>query len=242
MSQHGGRLLVALTACTLLLVAWVTAASDSVSFVTGRPRTADTSESPLEEQEEATDPVVPPGMQSQEVPGWLEIAIQVIAVTMASILLGFLLYVLWMVWANRRRRRVARRRPGPVPDHAVHDAFLDEAHRELTEATTDQLTALRAGAPRNAIVACWVALEAAVERAGVVRDAAETSSELTARVVDSLGVDGATVAALADLYREARFSVHQLDEGHRARAIELLRQISADLAQRQSAVPAGGNR
>ena len=91
---------------------------------------------------------------------------------MAVLLVGFLVYVLWAFWTNRRRHRVTRRRQGPVPDHTVHDAFLDEAHRELTETTTDQLTALRAGAPRNAIVACWVALEAAVERAGVTRDPA----------------------------------------------------------------------
>ena len=116
MQQHGGRVLLALTACTLLLVAWVTAASDRVSFVTGRPRTDRPSESPFEEQQGATAPVTPSqAEQSEDVPAWFEVAIQVVAVAMAAILVGFLLYALWALWADRRRRRVARRRPVRYP-------------------------------------------------------------------------------------------------------------------------------
>ena len=72
--------------------------------------------------------------------------------------------------------------------------------------------------------------------AGVEPDPAETSSELTQRVVSSLGLESRAVAELAELYREARFSIHDLDEGHRSRAIALLQDIGADLRRR---VPSG---
>ena len=76
--------------------------------------------------------------------------------------------------------------------------------------------------PRNAIVECWLRLEAAVIAAGVERAPSDTSAELTERVLASCQVDGAAISTLAALYREARFSEHPMGEESRRSAIDAL--------------------
>ena len=58
-----------------------------------------------------------------------------------------------------------------------------------------------------------------VAATGLPRDPAETSTEFTERVIGTWDVDRLRLGDLAALYREARFSVHELDEAHRDRAI-----------------------
>lgn len=100
---------------------------------------------------------------------------------------------------------------------------------------------LASGKPRDAIVACWVQLELRVARTGLQRDHAETSTEFTERVLDTYAVDRRTIRSLADLYREARFSRHELDEHHRASATAALAELKAQLlrATRPSEVASG---
>ena len=92
-----------------------------------------------------------------------------------------------------------------------------------------QLEALQHGAPRDAIVACWLELEDAVRASGVTPLPHQTAEELTARVLNALDVDQAAIAELAQLYREARFSRHQLSERDRERARAALDRLHADL-------------
>ena len=85
------------------------------------------------------------------------------------------------------------------------------------------------GTPRNAIVACWMRLEHDAAAAGLVRATAETSAEFVERVVATASVDPAPIGELAALYREARFSRHDLDDGHRARAVAALDRVALAL-------------
>lgn len=119
----------------------------------------------------------------------------------------------------------------PVPD-------------ELLGGAGKRLELLETGEPRNAIVAAWLDLERAAGETGLPRDPAETSTEYTARVIGTWEVDQSRLGDLAALYREARFSVHPLDEGHRRRAIDDLAVLHADLervaqAQQETALPDG---
>ena len=68
------------------------------------------------------------------------------------------------------------------------------------------------------------------------KHAAETSTEYTTRVLSMTSLDPVPVEALAALYREARFSRHELDQGHRERAVSALLQIHASLAAYHDAV------
>ena len=104
--------------------------------------------------------------------------------------------------------------------------LVAEAVREADAELRDTLTG---GSPRNAIVACWVRLEATVGRAGVPRRPAETSIELTTRVVAEHMVDAAAIDRLGELYREARFSAHELGESHRLTAIASLAELQNQL-------------
>lgn len=85
------------------------------------------------------------------------------------------------------------------------------------------------GDPRNAVVACWVALEDGVSRAGLERSPAETSLDLATRVLTRWQVDPTAVAELAELYREARFSRHPVTEQQRDQAVAILDRINGDL-------------
>lgn len=88
---------------------------------------------------------------------------------------------------------------------------------------------LQQGTPRDAIVRCWMRLEESVAAVGLPRAPWETSAELTLRVLHTLDVDPRAIGTLGRLYREARFSEHELGEDARAAALAALRQMHADL-------------
>lgn len=133
------------------------------------------------------------------------------------------LYMARSVWARRAEQHGGGRVGGggittlaEVADAIVADA---DAHR----------AALDTGSPRNAIVACWLRLESSVESAGVAHDPALTSTELTGEVLQRFPVDTDAATRLGALYREARFSTHDLDERHRQAAIAALDEVHAGL-------------
>lgn len=118
------------------------------------------------------------------------------------------------------------------PRVTVHEYEHDPADAaELARAAHTQLGALSQGSPRNAIVAAWVQLEDAAGRAGARRDPAETSSEYVTRVLSMWPVDAGALGSLAGLYREARFSRHELGEAAREQARADLERLHADLAR-----------
>lgn len=104
----------------------------------------------------------------------------------------------------------------------------------LLEASSDEVRyrALTEGDPRNAIVACWVALEEAVHHSGLREDRSRTAAELTTSVLSRWQVDPAAITALSDAYREARFSRHEVSEEQRTAAVDALETIHGDLLKR----------
>ncbi len=125
-------------------------------------------------------------------------------------------------------RELWRRRPEPAaaPEAA---APIDTLPEVLLEGASVRMEGLQTGTPTDAIVACWVRLEEEVAAAGLKEDDARTSSEVVADVLGEYDVDGAALAELAALYREARFSEHALTEAHRARARDALTTVHVDL-------------
>ncbi len=129
------------------------------------------------------------------------------------------------IWRNRMSLAWTRRGRRPAADFGV---LADVASTISADADT-QRAVLRRGRPRDAIVECWLRLEAAVADAGVERRPADTSTELIERVLAGHRVDPAAIAQLAALYREARFSDHDMDEGARQAAIVALDTVHAGL-------------
>jgi hypothetical protein len=119
-------------------------------------------------------------------------------------------------WRTRIRRRpgVGPRRPPTADPAAAVDDALDALDRE-----TD---------PRRAIIAAYVRMERALDRAGLGRREHEVPREYLARVTGALRGDARAARRLTALYEEARFSVHPMDEGMRADAVEALRALRAE--------------
>ncbi len=223
-------LILGATAATLVLVAAVAAASPvhiwhSVGFST-RPR--------------------PPaglrlghgirGHQPQglwSMPSWLDAFVVVLLLLLALSLAALLAYGYYGWRRSRKESRLLLSEPDP-------DALeVPDLPERLTKTTADQLAALYQGAPRNAIVECWLALETAAADVGIPRRAAETSAEFTRRVLGHYVVDGTAIGQLAALYREARFSEHELTETHRRTAIGALEALDAGLRRRLAVADAG---
>ncbi len=144
-----------------------------------------------------------------------------VQVVIALVAIGVLAVLAQVVIAVLRRPKVLR-----------HDEPVFEAPavpEELLAGARAGIDLLLTGEPRNAIVAAWLNLETAAAATGLPRDPAETSTEYTARVIGTWEVDRDRLADLAALYREARFSVHDLGEAHRDRAVADLQVLLADL-------------
>jgi hypothetical protein len=145
-----------------------------------------------------------------------------------AVLLALVVAVVLLLRAVWQRRW---RRPEPTPVMDADVLPVAEVARTIAEDADAHLDAISGGTPRNAIVRCWLALEDSVAAAGIERRRHETSTEFTVRVLHHLDLDPGAVGALAALYREARFSEHQLGEDARAAAGTALRRIHEDLGR-----------
>lgn len=154
-----------------------------------------------------------------QLPAWLGTLVDAALLTALAVVVFVLLRL-----AVRKAAAVIRevRMPPPAfPQDAVGGERVISAER-LAAAVGTGLEAVAAGTPSNAIVACWQALERAAAGAGVERRPAETPSEFTVRVLAAADVSQPRLERLAELYREARFSQHDLPETARAEAREAL--------------------
>jgi hypothetical protein len=128
-------------------------------------------------------------------------------------------------WAWQRRPR----RPEAPPQVDVEVLPAAELARSLAEDHEAQLDAIVGGSPRNGIVRCWLRLEESVAAAGLPRARHETAAEFTVRVLHRLDLDPRAIGDLARLYREARFSEHELGEDARTAARSALESLHEDL-------------
>jgi hypothetical protein len=154
-----------------------------------------------------------------------------------AIRLALFACVLWLIYRLIRRiigAFVNRRRPPPPPEDVEFDVLDDPTRlaEEMRQDAGGQLDLLLGGSPRNAIVACWDRFEEQAEHVNTARKPWETSSEFTLRLLDAVSADAASVARLEQLYREARFSTHEIDESRRESAVEALEAIHASLGVR----------
>ncbi|GAS90301.1 DUF4129 domain-containing protein [Mycolicibacterium brisbanense] len=84
--------------------------------------------------------------------------------------------------------------------------------------------------PRAAIIACYVAMERALAHApGAVPLASDTPSEVLERAVQHHALSADSATELVELFTEARFSPHVMNEAHREAAIQALRRVLAEL-------------
>ncbi len=136
----------------------------------------------------------------------------------------------------RRRRRRHRRRLDDFPlggelGELGEPLRADDVVEEIVADAAEQMALLESGAPRNGIVACWHRFEVHAARAGVPREEWETSTEFTTRLLGLVEADVDGVSTLAALYKEARFSDHEVGEDERSAALTALERIHTRLVR-----------
>ena len=162
---------------------------------------------------------------------WLALAFLYLILAAA---LALLIYVLARLLSHRwSRQPIARVEFDPLAPE------LDQ----LAEAVAAGAEALEyEGDAREAVIACYSAMEVAVTAGGGSRQATDTPEEFLRRVTAAKLIPEGPARRLTELFREARFSSHRIGEEKRDAAREALREISEHLRVRaeELAAASGG--
>ncbi|MEW2132931.1 DUF4129 domain-containing protein [Streptomyces sp. NPDC005435] len=169
---------------------------------------------------------VPPGRHAEH-PG------HVMHFGLKRVLLGLViaLLVVAVVIAGLRLWRYLTR--PSAPQGTATYATLDDERQRLARAVDSGRRALRDGTDaRAAVIACYAAMEQSLAASGVTRHASDSPQDLLERAVAGGLSTGAAAATLTALFREARYSTHPMDGGHRDRAAAALAEIADGLRSR----------
>ena len=219
--------LAAVAVVVLSALVLVSLAARSGRTETVRPVTtpAQTPTEPLPSASTALRDEAPPAPDtSAEMPEGL---VLLLALLLFGLIAVSLLFWTTVLRAEPRPRRRGHAGPQPPPRDGTAADQVDPA--PLADAVQAGLRHLQDGSPGEGIVACWVQLERAAADAGTHRTAPDTPSELAGRLIDRHDVTPGPLLRLADLYREARFSRHELPESAREAARAALEAVRAEL-------------
>jgi H+/Cl- antiporter ClcA len=129
----------------------------------------------------------------------------------------------------RRRRIVEPSNSAPSP---IGEPISAAAASSLVRAAESGLAEIEDPdhEPRQAIIACYAAMERELAHfPGAIPQDFDTPTEVLARAVEhrALGIDNA--AELVNLFEEARFSPHVMNEAHRASAQRVLQLVLVEM-------------
>jgi uncharacterized protein DUF4129 len=179
---------------------------------------------PPDPQQQPTGAVPAPARAAPAgLPDWIGTAALVVLIIAAVVLAALLIWAFVRDQVRRQALRAPRPAalvtPQPPADELV--AALDAGLEELSDIDRD---------PRRAVIACWVRLEQAAAAAGTPRRPGDTPTDLVSRLLAEQRVDRRLLSALRDVYREARYATHSVDERMRAEARSALQRLRADLS------------
>ncbi|MGO9158576.1 DUF4129 domain-containing protein [Mycobacterium sp.] len=175
----------------------------------------------------AHDTVPPPKHNRQNDPG------DMVGVLLASAV-PLLLIIVASAVINTRRRWLGRF--GPAPGISADDYAESGAptkHSELVRAAEVGLAEMAdlSREPREAIIACYAAMERELANVpGAVPQDFDTPTEVLARAVEHHALHADNAVQLVNLFEEARFSPHVMNEGHREVAVRVLQLVLDELA------------
>jgi Domain of unknown function (DUF4129) len=136
------------------------------------------------------------------------------------------------VVAARRQRRLGAPVP-PVPsadESAAESASGSESLARAAEVGLAEVGDL-SREPRKAIIACYAAMERELANVpGAAPQDFDTPTEVLARAVEHHALQADSAVQLVNLFEEARFSPHVMNEGHREDAVRVLRLVLDELA------------
>lgn len=185
--------------------------------------------------EESAPPLLPPSEPvdasssapatevAESLPAWIDtVALIVVGVVVVVVLVLVAWAFLRSAGQKRRNRRGTRRRGRRQGARTAEDlvAAVDAGLQELSDSDRD---------PRRAVIACWVRLEEAAAAAGTPRHAGDSPTDLVARLLAEQRVDAAVLTPFADVYRQARYATHMVDDQMRRQARSALERLRNDL-------------
>jgi len=173
----------------------------------------------------------PRGEQAEdfgELPGVQDVVPANVLVVVTTVLLVVLMGVgvlslLGILPRPQLRRRRSSAGAAGEPDQVQRIA------PELAAAVDQALDRLDRGEARDAVVACWLLLIQTATAAGSALRPSETSREYAERLSAEQLISAGPLARLAELYREARFSRHQVGPEVRAEARRALGVLQTEL-------------
>ena len=155
-------------------------------------------------------------------PEWIGTAAVVILAIAGLALIALVVWAVVRDQLRRQARRAGRRTPSRPASRTAEDlvAALDAGLEELSDTDRD---------PRRAVIACWVRLERAAAAAGTPRHPGDSPTDLVGRLLAEQRVDARVLAALLEVYRQARYATHTVDDQMRTRARSALERLRTDL-------------
>jgi uncharacterized protein DUF4129 len=154
----------------------------------------------------------------------------IFAYLVPPMLILMVLIVVGTAIASRRQGR--RAQPYPVDADVTEGHPTEAAAQSLARAAELGLAEIGdlSREPREAIIACYAAMERELTRVpGAVPQDFDTPTEVLARAVDHHALHAQSATQLVELFEEARFSPHVMNEGHRDIAVGVLRVVLAEL-------------
>ncbi|MEY9860972.1 hypothetical protein ABH935_006610 [Catenulispora sp. GAS73] len=167
------------------------------------------------------------GRPGASIAAWIVDTVLILIIAAAVALVAFMLI------------RLLSRRWLSKPVETIDFESLVPELEQLAEAVAAGAEALEyEGDAREAVIACYSAMELAVSAGGGLRRATDTPEEFLRRVTGAQLIPEEPARNLTDLFREARFSHHPIAESQRDAAREALRTISEHLRVRAESLEA----
>jgi hypothetical protein len=154
------------------------------------------------------------------IPSWV---VPLLGGLLLAVIVGGLLTALWLTTRGRLRPR-----PGEIDEPVLTRrsaaeevvAAVDAGLSDLSDTDLD---------PRRAVIACWVRLEQVAAAVGTPRQVTDTAADLVTRLLAGHDIDAVVLAEFADIYRQARFTTHTVDERMRGQARAALERVRSEL-------------
>lgn len=220
-TQPRYALAAVLTALAVVLVlALAGLATHSGRWTAELPRTAaPTAAPPAPLRTPPVAPTRPAERTDAPFQGDLEVGIPALVVVGLLLLLSLVGLVMLV-------RRIPRWHRGPK----AADVAVGPAGTALPDAVERALEVIEDPDAREAVIRAWLLLGAAAAEAGTPARPAETAAEYARRLAAAHDLPVPSLERLAALYREARFSDHEVRPGQREQAREELHRLRAALA------------
>jgi hypothetical protein len=152
------------------------------------------------------------------------------AILLTTAIPTMLILVAGTVISSRRQRRASI--SGAVFDDDAESVAPVRRSESLVRAAELGLAEMAdlSREPREAIIACYAAMERELANVpGAVPQEFDTPTEVLARAVEHHALQADNAIELVNLFEEARFSPHVMNEGHRQVAVDVLGLVLAEL-------------